>query len=173
MKSIVFYLFVITTVGIVSAARVAIAHFRSPEVNGSVVFTEVDEGIRVTGLITGLPAGSYGFHIHEFGDTITCDAAGAHFNPDGNSHGDRNDVIRHVGDLGNIQFVGKQRAVANIDFVDSVISLRDRNSVLGRTLVLHGQEDDLGRGDHETSLTTGNAGARVVCAVIGILTWDD
>ena len=29
-------------------------------------------------------------------------------------------------------------------------------------------EDDLGRGGHETSKTTGNAGGRAACGVIGL-----
>ena len=40
-------------------------------------------------------------------------------------------------------------------------------SVLGRSCVLHANVDDLGRGGHELSKTTGNAGGRVACGVIG------
>ena len=42
-------------------------------------------------------------------------------------------------------------------------------SVLGRSCVLHADEDDLGRGGHKLSKTTGNAGARIACGVIGTL----
>ncbi|XP_026761794.2 superoxide dismutase [Cu-Zn]-like [Galleria mellonella] len=153
---------------IICLPRSAVVHLISEEVTGSITFTEVDDGVHVKGTIRGLEAGNYGFHIHELGDTITCDAAGAHLNPDATNHGGRDHTIRHVGDLGNIQFVGTGIGVAEVDFVDKVIALRGRNNILGRTLVLHGQEDDLGLGGHETSLTTGNAGSRVVCAVIGV-----
>jgi Cu-Zn family superoxide dismutase len=45
--------------------------------------------------------------------------------------------------------------------------LRD---LLGRSIVLHVGEDDLGRGQgsaRRESLLTGNSGARLACAVIG------
>ncbi|XP_050351074.1 uncharacterized protein LOC126773888 [Nymphalis io] len=145
--------------------REAVAHLISEHVNGSIYFTEASNGLRVYGTITGLSTGQYGFHVHELGDTSTCIATGAHFNPYGNYHGGPDHTVRHVGDLGNVRFVGN---TAVIDFVDNVITLRGRNNILGRGLVLHEQEDDLGLGDHETSLTTGNAGARIACGVIGI-----
>ncbi|XP_013196991.1 superoxide dismutase [Cu-Zn]-like [Amyelois transitella] len=150
----------------VTCEREAVAQLVSSDVSGSIWFTEIGAGIRVHGRIVGLGAGNYGFHIHEFGDTTTCEAAGSHFNPDGTVHGGRDHALRHVGDLGNIQF--DENGVAEIDFVDHVIALRGRNNVLGRTLILHEGEDDLGLGGAVDSLTTGNAGSRLACGVIGL-----
>ena len=39
-------------------------------------------------------------------------------------------------------------------------------SVLGRSVMIHADKDDLGKGGHELSSTTGNAGARVACGEI-------
>ena len=41
-------------------------------------------------------------------------------------------------------------------------------SVIGRSCVCHADADDLGLGGHELSSTTGNAGARLCCGVIGV-----
>lgn len=39
--------------------------------------------------------------------------------------------------------------------------------VYSRTVIVHADEDDLGLGGHELSATTGNAGDRLACGVIG------
>jgi Cu/Zn superoxide dismutase len=48
------------------------------------------------------------------------------------------------------------------------ISLSGPHSILGRAVVVHADSDDLGRGGHELSKTTGNAGARIGCGIIGL-----
>lgn len=82
-------------------------------------------------------------------------------------HGSPEDKERHVGDLGNI--LSHCHGVARIDIIDKVIDLRGSNNIIGRAAVIHEGEDDLGKGKHPDSLTTGNAGARVACGVIGII----
>lgn len=52
--------------------------------------------------------------------------------------------------------------------IDGLLSLIGANSVIGRAVVVHAGEDDLGKGGHDDSLTTGHAGGRVACGVIGI-----
>ncbi|KAJ2730279.1 hypothetical protein H4S00_000076 [Coemansia sp. D1744] len=73
---------------------------------------------------------------------------------------------RHVGDLGNI--VAPSSGSTQVDIKDSQVSLFGEHSVVGRTVVVHVDEDDFGKGGHELSLTTGNAGGRLACGVISI-----
>ena len=57
---------------------------------------------------------------------------------------------------------------ARVQLEDSQVKLIGPLSVIGRSFVLYEGEDDLGKGGHEDSLTTGNAGKRVACGVVGI-----
>ncbi|AYV76261.1 MAG: CuZnSOD [Terrestrivirus sp.] len=117
--------------------------------------------------LSNLPYGPHGFHIHEFGDlTDGCTSAGAHYNPFNNHHGGQDDAERHVGDLGNIH--SGVDGVIDATITDYKISLVGPYSVIGRSFVVHADEDDLGKGGHEDSLTTGHSGARIACGIIGL-----
>ena len=140
------------------------------QVYGVVHFTqdlEVKEiETRVYGTIKGLPAGLHGFHIHTYGDLSSgCESAGPHFNPTQHDHGSLTSTIRHVGDFGNLESQGGD---VNFDFIAKDLSLIGRHSIIGRAVIIHSDPDDLGQTNHPLSKTTGNAGARLVCGVIGI-----
>lgn len=92
--------------------------------------------------------------------------SGPHFNPAGKEHGAPEDENRHAGDLGNV-IVGEDGTV-NFKIVDKQIPLTGSNSIVGRAVVVHADPDDLGKGGHELSKSTGNAGGRVACGVIGL-----
>ncbi|XP_020248073.1 LOW QUALITY PROTEIN: superoxide dismutase [Cu-Zn], chloroplastic-like [Asparagus officinalis] len=133
----------------------------------STLLQEDDGPTTVKVRVTGLTPGLHGFHLHEFGDTTNgCISTGPHFNPNGMTHGAPEDEIRHAGDLGNI--VANSEGVAEATIVDSQIPLSGPNAVVGRAFVVHELEDDLGKGGHELSLSTGNAGGRLACGVVGL-----
>ena len=102
--------------------------------------------------------------------TAACPPAPA--NPHGKKHGAPTDEERHAGDHGN-----RVAPAGGFDWVleDAQIPRAGPNSIVGRAVVIHELEDDLGRGDNseigtqgKTSSTTGNAGARLACGVIGL-----
>eukprot|EP00612_Vaucheria_litorea_P001724 CAMPEP_0171455236 /NCGR_PEP_ID=MMETSP0945-20130129/2215_1 /TAXON_ID=109269 /ORGANISM="Vaucheria litorea, Strain CCMP2940" /LENGTH=151 /DNA_ID=CAMNT_0011980443 /DNA_START=94 /DNA_END=549 /DNA_ORIENTATION=- len=132
---------------------------------GVIGFAPTEDGkVKVSGKISGLTPGKHGFHIHQFGDTTNgCTSTGGHYNPNGKQHGAPTDENRHAGDLGNI--TADADGNAEVDIVDAHIPI---SSILGRAVVVHDGEDDLGKGGHEQSLTTGNAGGRFCCGIIGL-----
>jgi Cu-Zn family superoxide dismutase len=119
------------------------------------------------------PNHTFGCHVHKCGDLSEgCKSACAHFDPYINLHGSRElyGIDRHVGDICNNL---TSDAKGNVDFVwnDELISLYcGKNCVIGRMIVLHDKPDDLGkyRETNKESATTGNAGDRIACAIIGI-----
>ncbi|XP_065867024.1 superoxide dismutase [Cu-Zn], chloroplastic isoform X2 [Euphorbia lathyris] len=154
---------------VVAATKKAVAVLKgTSSVEGVVTLTQDDDGpttvnVRVTGLAPGL----HGFHLHEYGDTTNgCISTGPHFNPNKLTHGAPEDEVRHAGDLGNI--VANAEGIAEATIVDSQIPLSGPNSVVGRAFVVHELADDLGKGGHELSLSTGNAGGRLACGVVGL-----
>ena len=65
--------------------------------------------------------------------------------------------------------------MATINIVDRLVSLIPNsqvgNNIIGRGIVVHALEDDLGQGGNSGSATTGNAGSRhqaEITSVIGV-----
>jgi len=148
----------------------AIAVFDFDKIKGTVRFKEDlrNSQVLIELDITGLSKNAkHGFHVHEFGDmSDKCTSMCNHFNPFGKTHGSPDSKDRHVGDLGNI--LSDSRGRAKYTFSDSMIKLRgSKSNIIGRGLIIHADEDDLGLGGQSDSLTTGHAGARIACSVIG------
>lgn len=114
---------------------------------------------------------SHGLHIHEFGTvwskntTMRCGASGSHYNPTNMTHGLREDSVRHVGDLGNID-MSKEDGQFVTSFNDSQLHLVGFQTIVGRTVVLHEKIDDGGKTKDPMSALTGSAGARIACGDI-------
>ena len=152
-----------------------VAVFTDGGVVGNATFDDMPAGgIKLKALFTELPPGDHGFHIHVNGDLRDegCMGACSHYNKGpkrshggppsagGERHtGERHTVERHTGDLGNISKVDHTYSYKLADV--SVLDL------LGRTLIVHADPDDLGRGGEPDSLTTGHSGKRISCALIG------
>ncbi|CAH8848719.1 unnamed protein product [Trichobilharzia szidati] len=146
----------------------AIATFNGTKYAGSVYFTRQGPEMHITGSVSGLPNNKkLGVHIHEYGTTgNNCLDAGPHFNPFDSNHGGLTGSPRHPGDLGNLQVDAK--GVMHFDLKVDISALYNYDGFLGRAIVIHANEDDLGLKNNEGSRATGNSGQRLTCAVIGI-----
>uniref|UniRef100_A0A8C0FAY6 Superoxide dismutase [Cu-Zn] n=1 Tax=Bubo bubo TaxID=30461 RepID=A0A8C0FAY6_BUBBB len=99
-------------------------------------------------------------HIHELGDLSNgCDSTGGHYNPFSVNH------PRHPGDFGN--FFPKDGKIRKYK-TNLFATMFGPYSIMGRSIVIHEQEDDMGKGNNKASLENGNAGKRLACCVIGI-----
>lgn len=138
--------------------------------NGYVTFKQdnKDSPVKISGHINKLAPGKHGIHIHVYGNLLKSDCmnCGGHWNPTGVDHGSRTSENSHAGDFGNI--TANDEKESKFYFITSKITLYGENSVIGRSLVIHEDEDDLGLGGYPDSLTTGHSGKRLDCAVIGI-----
>lgn len=126
------------------------------------------------------PNKKFACHVHTYGDlTKGCASACDHFNPFSRLHG-RYEFYgpnRHVGDLavpgGNL--VSDNKGRVKVSFYDDLVSLYpSERGIIGRSIVIHEKADDGGEYRKEKteigkeSGKTGNAGARIACAVIGL-----
>lgn len=131
---------------------------------GFVKFSQVSENLcKVRCHLDDLSPGLHGMHVHEFGDlTGGCDTTCHHYNPERKSHGGPMGCNRHRGDLGNIHVHDNEFCSSEFHANVNVFE------IIGRALIIHENEDDLGMGKNEESKKTGNAGKRIACGVIGI-----
>ena len=131
-------------------------------VTGVVRFTQTAGGVHVVADVVWLKQGAHGFHIHEFGDISSTDglSTGGHFNPSHSLHGAPASPDRHAGDMGNLN--ADANGHATLDYMDTIISLSGTDSIIGRSVVVHADADDL------KSQPTGKAGKRLATGVIGV-----
>ena len=147
---------------------VAVFHTRS--VHGDVTFEKVGGGVKVTAEFTRLPAGEHGFHIHRAGDLRGkgCKGACAHYHigpPQDHGGPPGSKGPRHTGDLGNISLAQSKDPV--IRQYTWTLKGVDPEDLWGRSVIVHEDPDDLGRGTEKDSKTTGHSGKRIACAIIG------
>lgn len=131
---------------------------------GVATFVERDEGVSIGVSVTGLPAGTHGFHIHERGacEAPTFESAGDHFDPEGRRHGTEAEGGPHAGDLENL-VVGRHGTGRMSGHSEGVTLGEGDNSLLqgdATALVIHADPDDY------RTQPSGNSGARIACGVI-------
>lgn len=130
---------------------------------GSVTISESAYGLVFTPVLSGLPAGLHGFHLHESascaskekdGKKVAALAAGGHYDPAGSKKHGTPWGDGHLGDLPAL-FVD-----ANGNANQAVLAPRLKMAdIAGRALMIHAGGDN--HSDHPAAL--GGGGARVVC----------
>lgn len=151
----------------------AVAVFKTRSVKGEAVATRHPTRRNTMQLkvrFTQLPKGHHGFHIHKAGDLRGkgCKGACDHYHvgspsnhggppPKGNTRKQKH--TRHTGDLGNIYGNRFTRTYT--------VQGTSPQDLWGRSLIVHADADDLGKGSHADSKTTGNSGKRIACAIFG------
>ncbi|XP_078045225.1 copper chaperone for superoxide dismutase isoform X2 [Augochlora pura] len=134
------------------------------KIMGVIRFAQTSDGCIIDGTVDGLNPGEHGIHIHECGDISNgCDSTGEHFNPNNTVHGGPEDDVhkRHIGDLGNI--TANEFGRATFRRLDTLINIPD---IIGRSLVITENPDDLGKGNVPDSKINGNSGNRLACGII-------
>jgi Cu-Zn family superoxide dismutase len=129
---------------------------------GEATFDQVGNKVRLVAYVQGLtPGREHGFHIHEAGDCSAPDGMSAkgHFNPFGKPHGHPQSGERHAGDMPSLVAGKDGRAKIDVE-LDTLTITPGPASIVGRGLIVHADPDD-----YKTQ-PTGNAGARLACAVI-------
>jgi Cu-Zn family superoxide dismutase len=146
----------------------AVAYFPDNQeggVAGYVIFeNSANKSCIVRAYFSKLPPGDHGFHIHKAGDLRGegCHGACDHYHVGPPSdHGGPTGKRRHTGDLGNIS---TKAGPFYKSYELEGVTVED---LYGRSVIVHADPDDLGKGPHEDSKTTGHSGKRIACAIIG------
>jgi Cu-Zn family superoxide dismutase len=145
-----------------SRATAALKPLGKHKAFGEATFDQVGNKVRLVAYVQGLtPDREHGFHIHEVGDCNSPDGMSAkgHFNPFGKPHGHPGGPERHAGDLPALKAGKDGRAKVDVE-LDTITVTPGPASIVGRGLIVHADPDD-----YKTQ-PTGNAGARLACAVI-------
>lgn len=145
------------------AAAVLSGTFPDTTVTGNVQFDESNGKVKMK-LEIAIPAKankSVAVHIHEMGDCGDMGkAAGGHWNPTGANHGKWGSSSFHSGDIGNVSLDAKGNGTMEMETDLWSIGSDAKKNILGKTIMVHGGEDDF------TSQPAGNSGPRIGCGVI-------
>jgi len=111
--------------------------FESLGIRGTLYIKQDGNLASFTGNISGLTPGNHGFHVHEVGSIADgCSDTGPHFDPtNAVYHGAQKDAKRHTGDLGNVY--ANNSGIAYIEKKDGLALLSGRDSIIGRSIVIH------------------------------------
>ena len=154
-----------TAVATIKAAGAATTQPSMGNAAGTVTFTQAGDSVKVVVDLTGVPAGKHAFHVHMKPDLSGADlkTAGPHFDPGETKHhgGPGASEAHHAGDLGNIE--ADKDGKAHMEFTVTGVSVGGKNDVVGRSVIIHANEDDMKTQD---PTNPGGSGKRIAGGVI-------
>ncbi|MBP1839308.1 superoxide dismutase family protein [Formosa algae] len=135
------------------------------KVSGTVVFTEINDTVKMLAELEGLPPRTvHAIHLHEKADCSSHDAksSGGHWNPTNSKHGKWGDSQGyHRGDIGNFTTDEDGKATVTFETDEWCITCQDTTRTIGgRGIIIHEGTDDY------TTQPTGDAGIRIACGGI-------
>ena len=155
-----------TAAATASATAPASAEVRDAAGNalGSLIVSDAEGGVSLSGMLHGVTPGEHAIHIHTVGSCEAPDfaSAGDHWNPANRQHGTDNPDGPHAGDLSNIT-VGPD-SMATLEQVTPGGMLQGESGLLdadGASVVIHETADD-----YRTD-PSGNSGNRIACGILG------
>jgi Cu-Zn family superoxide dismutase len=136
------------------------------KIKGVLTFKQNGNQITIAGNVCGLPDGSHGIHVHQFGDLSgSIELNAGHYNPQGVPHdlpSDADDRSRHAGDFGN--FVSTNGNIEiNKSFNTEYTTITGATSIIGRSVIVH-----LGKDQGKEFQPAGESGAKVAKCIIGL-----
>ena len=134
---------------------------------GTATFTTLGDAVKVSVIVSGLPAGFHGMHLHTNGECKASGSepftsAGGHLQVDGNTgHPASGDLVSI-----NVLEDGSGEVTTTTDKVTL-------DQIDGKSIIIHADADNFGNiptryaaKPDEKTLTTGDAGSRIACGVI-------
>jgi superoxide dismutase, Cu-Zn family len=134
---------------------------------GNVTITESKSGLVFTPKLSGLPAGSHGYHVHETGNCsanekdgkkVPAGAAGGHLDPQGTKHHAGPTGNGHLGDLPPLVVSSDGNATTAV----TAPRLTKLSDVKGKALMIHAGGDNYS----DKPKPLGGGGDRIACGVI-------
>lgn len=128
---------------------------------GTVIATEMEDGINISVSATGLTPGDHGIHVHTVGqcDGPKFETAGGHWNPVGAEHGLSNPQGAHYGDMPNLAVASD--GTGKMEYMIRDAGLAEMLDADGAALIIHAGQDD------QMTDPAGDSGDRIACGVFG------
>jgi len=126
---------------------------------GTILLSELNGNVMLSGSLRGVPPGKHGMHIHA---TRRCEppfeSAGDHWNPTSSKHGLENPAGPHHGDM--MALSSAPDSIATVQHSLAAGTMSELFDGDGATLIIHAMDDD------QRTDPSGNSGDRIACGVI-------